>query len=33
MTTEYIKPDEMILVVVGDRSKIADQLTPYKSTN
>jgi len=33
MATEYIKPDEMILVVVGDQSKIADQLTPYKAAN
>jgi zinc protease len=32
LTTEYIKPEEMILVVVGDQSKIADQLTPYKPT-
>lgn len=33
LTTQYIKPDEMILVVVGDQSKIADQLTPYKAAN
>src|SRR5271167_3214122 len=33
LTTEYIKPEEMILVVVGDQSKIADQLTPYKTAN
>ena len=33
MTTEYIKPEEMILVVVGDQSKIADQLAPYKTAN
>jgi zinc protease len=32
LTTEYIKPEEMILVVVGDQSKIADQLIPYKAT-
>jgi zinc protease len=32
LTTEYIKPEEMILVVVGDQSNIADQLTPYKAT-
>jgi hypothetical protein len=33
MTAEYIKPEEMILVVVGDQSKIADQLAPYKTAN
>ena len=33
LATQYIKPDEMILVVVGDQSKIADQLTPYKAAN
>lgn len=33
LATEYIKPEEMILVVVGDQSKIADQLTPYKAAN
>jgi zinc protease len=32
LTTAYIKPEEMILVVVGDQSKIADQLIPYKAT-
>lgn len=29
MTTEYIKPEEMAIVVVGDKSKITEQLTPY----
>jgi zinc protease len=33
LTSEYIKPEEMILVVVGDQSKIADQLTPFKTAN
>jgi predicted Zn-dependent peptidase len=33
LATQYIKPEEMILVVVGDQSKIADQLTPYKAAN
>jgi len=33
LTTEYIRPEEMILVVVGDQSKIADQLTPYQTAN
>jgi len=31
MTGQYIKPDQMTIVVVGDKSKIADQLTPYDS--
>jgi zinc protease len=29
MTAEYIKPDQMTIVVVGDRAKVAEQLTPY----
>jgi zinc protease len=33
LTTQYIKPEEMILVVVGDQSKIADQLAAYKTAN
>ena len=33
LATQYIQPDEMILVVVGDQSKIADQLIPYKAAN
>jgi zinc protease len=32
LTAEYIKPEEMILVVVGDQSKIADQLTAYQTS-
>jgi zinc protease len=27
--TKYIKPDEMTIVVVGDKSKITEQLAPY----
>jgi len=30
MTGQYIKADEMTIVVVGDKSKITDQLTPYQ---
>ena len=30
MTAEYIKPEEMTIVVVGDKAKIADQLTPFQ---
>ena len=29
MTAEYIKPDQMTIVVVGDKAKVAEQLTPY----
>jgi zinc protease len=32
MTGQYIKPDEMTIVVVGDKSKITDQLAPYQTT-
>ena len=30
MTQDYIKPEEMTIVVVGDKAKIADQLTPFE---
>jgi len=33
MTGQYIKPDEMTIVVVGDKSKITDQLTPFQKGN
>src|SRR5215475_1621798 len=33
MTGQYIKPDEMTIVVVGDKSKITDQLAPYQKGN
>jgi zinc protease len=29
MTAEYIKPDQMTIVVVGDRAKVTEQLAPY----
>jgi len=29
MTAKYIKPEEMTIVVVGDKAKITDQLAPY----
>jgi predicted Zn-dependent peptidase len=28
---QYIAPERMAIVVVGDKSKIADQLTPYQN--
>jgi zinc protease len=30
MTSQYIKPNEMTIVVVGDKSKITDQLTQFQ---
>ena len=30
MTEDYIKPEEMTIVVVGDKAKIADQLTEFQ---
>jgi zinc protease len=32
MTQDYIKPEEMTIVVVGDKAKIADQLTAFQPT-
>jgi zinc protease len=32
MTAQYIKPDQMTIVVVGDKSKITEQLAPYAGT-
>ena len=29
MTAQYIKPDHMTIVVVGDKAKISEQLAPY----
>lgn len=29
LTADYIKPDQMTIVVVGDKAKIADQLVPF----
>jgi zinc protease len=31
MTGQYIKPEEMTIVVVGDKAKITDQLAPYQT--
>jgi predicted Zn-dependent peptidase len=33
LTAEYLKPDEMTIVVVGDKAKISEQLTPYATAN
>jgi len=30
LTQKYIRPEEMVIVVVGDKSKISDQLTPFQ---
>jgi zinc protease len=30
MTGQYVKPPEMTIVIVGDKSKMMDQLTPYQ---
>jgi len=32
MTQDYIKPEEMTIVVVGDKAKIADQLTGFQTS-
>jgi zinc protease len=32
MTAQYIKPDQMTIVIVGDKSKISDQLTQFAGT-
>jgi predicted Zn-dependent peptidase len=29
MTAEYLKPEQMTIVVLGDKSKISEQLTPF----
>jgi predicted Zn-dependent peptidase len=29
VTTEYLKPEDMTLVVVGDGARIGEQLVPY----
>lgn len=31
MTGQYIKPEEMTIVVVGDKSKITEQVAPYQA--
>jgi predicted Zn-dependent peptidase len=30
MAGQYLKPAEMTIVVVGDKAKIQEQLTPYE---
>ena len=31
--TEYIKPEQMTIVVVGDKAKVSEQLAPYMTGN
>ena len=31
-TAEYIKPDQMTIVVIGDKAKISDQLSPFAAS-
>ena len=31
MTSQYLKPQSMTIVVVGDKSKITDELAPYEN--
>jgi zinc protease len=31
LTQRYVRPEEMVIVVVGDSSKISDQLTPFQA--
>jgi len=31
MTAQYLKPQSMTIVVVGDKSKITDQLAPFET--
>ncbi|HET9805211.1 MAG TPA: pitrilysin family protein [Candidatus Acidoferrum sp.] len=33
MTAKYIKPEEMTIVVVGDKAQISEQLAPYMTGN
>jgi predicted Zn-dependent peptidase len=33
LATEYIKPEQMTIVVVGDKAKISEQLAPYMTGN
>lgn len=33
LTAQYIRPEKMTIVVVGDKSKIEEQIAPYKSVN
>jgi zinc protease len=31
LTRKYIRPEAMVIVVVGDKSKISDQLMPFQT--
>ena len=33
MAAEYIKPEQMTIVVVGDKAKITEQLAPFAATS
>jgi zinc protease len=33
MTGQYLKPEQMTIVVVGDKAKIEEQVAPFKTTN
>jgi hypothetical protein len=33
MTVEYIKPEQMTIVVVGDKAKITEQLAPFAAAS
>ncbi len=33
IVTEYIKPEKMTIVVVGDKAKVSEQLAPYMTGN
>jgi predicted Zn-dependent peptidase len=33
IAAQYIKPEEMTIVVVGDKAKISEQLAPYMTGN
>jgi predicted Zn-dependent peptidase len=32
MTQKYIVPGKLTIVVVGDKSKVADQIAPYEKS-
>jgi predicted Zn-dependent peptidase len=33
MTAQYIKPEQMTIVVVGDKAQVSEQLAPYMTGN
>ena len=33
LATDYIKPEQMTIVVVGDKTKVSEQLAPYMTGN